>query len=337
MKWLSTFTAAALGAGVIAGPIAAASPSVAASQSTTATTTAVQCTSKNQELATKLTNDIAKALESRKSMASVSFYDAPTGTRCTSDADKQYDAASVVKTIILGALLYQRDGNLTPEEDALARKMITASDNDAAAALWKQLSDLMDPKKPDPVKIQEFLDKAGMHDTVLDKEGFSGLTQVTANDQTKLLHLFTGNDDAVLGSKARAYALDLMKDVQSAQRWGATAGAPVDSVIHVKNGWMPRSYNADVDLFDRGDWKVNSMAVLTENDYDSGMVVLTENNRVPEGHPTEEGMDYGIETIETISRAIYRDVYPGVEGYNPSRPPVPPVSPAPAATPPAAG
>ncbi|QTZ90863.1 serine hydrolase [Streptomyces auratus] len=331
MKWSSTLTAAALGAGAVAGPVAAASPSVAAPQRAKAATSPVRCTSKDRELATKLASDIAKALESRASMASLSFYDRPTGTRCTADAAKKYDSASVAKTIILGALLYQRGGDLTGEEDTLARKMIVDSDNDAATTLWKQLSDLTDPKKPDPVRIQEFLDKAGMQQTDLDKEGFWGLTQVTAHDQAKLLRLFSGDDDAVLGSKARAYALDLMNHVQSIQRWGATAGAPVDSVIHVKNGWLQRSQNPDVDAFDRGDWKVNSMAVLTEHGYDSGLVVLTENNRVPEGHPTNEGWDYGIDTIETISRAIYRDVYPGAEGYDPSRPTVP------AAEPPTAG
>ncbi|MFC9229315.1 serine hydrolase [Streptomyces decoyicus] len=264
-------------------------------------------------------------------MASLSFYDRPTGTTCTSDAAKKYDSASVAKTIILGALLYQKGGTLTEEEDALARKMITESDNASATTLWKQLSDLKDPAKPNPVRIQEFLDKAGMGNTVLDKEGSWGLTQVTAGDQEKLLRIFSGDDDSVLGSKARSYALGLMNHVQSTQRWGATAGAPLDSVIHVKNGWLQRSQNPDVDAFDRGDWKVNSMAALTENGYDSGLVVLTENNRVPEGHPANEGWDYGIETIETISRAIYRDVYPDAEGYVPSRPALP------AAKPPAAG
>ncbi|QZY20362.1 class A beta-lactamase-related serine hydrolase [Streptomyces decoyicus] len=264
-------------------------------------------------------------------MASLSFYDRPTGTTCTSDAAKKYDSASVVKTIILGALLYQKGGTLTEAEDALARKMITESDNASATELWKQLSDPKDPAKPNPVRIQEFLDKAGMGNTVLDKEGSWGLTQVTAGDQEKLLRIFSGDDDSVLGSKARSYALDLMNHVQSTQRWGATAGAPLDSVVHVKNGWLQRSQNPDVEAFDRGDWKVNSMAALTENGYDSGLVVLTENNRVPEGHPANEGWDYGIETIETISRTIYRDVYPEAEGYVPSRPALP------AAKPPAAG
>ncbi|MGW8971047.1 serine hydrolase [Streptomyces platensis] len=280
----------------------------------------MECTSSNHQLAEKLAGDISAALASRKSMASLSFFDRPTGTSCTSDAAKKYDGASVTKTVILGALLYQKGGTLTEAEDALARKMIIDSDNAAATTLWKQLSDLKDPKKPDPVKIQEFLDKAGMGSTVLDKEGSWGLTQVTADDQARLLLLFTGTDDSVLGSKSRSYALELMNQVQSIQRWGATAGAPLDSVVHVKNGWLQRSQNPDVDSFDRGDWKVNSMAALTENGYGSGLVVLTENNRVPEGHPTNEGWDYGIETIETVSRAIYRDIYPDAEGYHPSRP-----------------
>lgn len=320
MRWASALSAAAIGAGAVAGPVAAATPSVAAPQRAKAVTSKVECTSSNHKLAKKLAADIAEALASRESMASLSFFDRPTGTSCTSDAAKKYDGASVTKTVILGALLYQKGGTLTEAEDSLARKMIIDSDNTAATTLWKQLSDLKDPKKPDPVKIQEFLDKAGMGSTVLDKEGSWGLTQVTANDQARLLRLFTGADDSVLGSRSRSYALELMNQVQSLQRWGATAGAPLDSVVHVKNGWLQRSQNPDVDSFDRGDWKVNSMAALTENGYGSGLVVLTENNRVPEGHPTNEGWDYGIETIETVSRAIYRDVYPDADGYHPSRP-----------------
>ncbi|MFE1176393.1 serine hydrolase [Streptomyces sp. NPDC058773] len=257
----------------------------------------------------------------------MSFYDRPTGTTCTADADKQYDSASIVKAIILGALLYQKGGNLTETEDSLARKMITESDNGSATTLWKELSDQQDPEKPNPVRIQEFLDKAGMGNTVLDKEGSWGISQVTADDLAKLLRIFSGNDDSVLGSTSRSYAMDLMNRVQSTQRWGATAGAPLDSMTHVKNGWLQRSQNPDVEAFDRGDWKVNSMAALTGNSYDAGLVVLTENNRVPEGRPSEEGWDYGIESIETLSRAIYRDIYPGAEGYTPDRPTPPAAQP----------
>ncbi|MFD7662695.1 serine hydrolase [Streptomyces sp. NPDC059788] len=320
MRWVSRATTAAMAAGTVVGLVAAATPSVAASKSAAPLASVVRCTSTDHGLAEKLSRDVTKALAGRKSMVSLSFYDRPTGTRCVLDDAKAYDAASTAKTIILGALLYHRGGTLPAAEDALARKMIIDSDNAAATTLWKRLSDLKDPAHPNTVKVQEFLDRAELRHTVPDKEGFWGLTQITAGDQAALLRIFTGTGGSVLGGKARAYALDLMKNVRSDQRWGATAGAPLDSVVHVKNGWLQRSRNPDVDVFDRGDWKVNSTVALTGNGYDSGLVVLSENNRVPEGHPENEGWDYGIATIETVSRAIYRDVYPGTGGYTPGKP-----------------
>jgi len=264
-------------------------------------------------LARRIEKDINKVLRDRDSVASVALYDRKTGISCTFDENRQQDAASVIKPVILGAMLFHNKGPLTGEDDALARKMITASDNAAATALWKKLSDLTNPSAPDPVKIQEFLDRVGMENTILDKEGFWGLSQVTAADQLQLLKVFTydgGTEAPVLTQEARTYALNLMNQVQSDQRWGAPAGAPEDAVVHVKNGWLRRSNNPDVDPYDRLDWKVSSMAAFTGDGYDYGLVVLTENNRVPDGHPAESGWIYGIGTIEGVARAIHQDLYP---------------------------
>ncbi len=269
-------------------------------------------------MAKRIEKGINKTLRGRDSVASVALYDRKTGISCTYDENRQQDAASVIKPVILGALLFHSKGPLTGEDDALARKMITASDNTAATTLWKRLSDLTNPSAPDPVKIQEFLDRVGMKNTILDKEGFWGLSQVTAADQLELLKVFTHNggieagstEAPVLTQEARTYALNLMNQVQSDQRWGAPAGAPENAVVHVKNGWLRRSNNPDVDAYDRLDWKVNSMAAFTGDDYDYGLVVLTENNRVPEGHPAESGWIYGIGTIEGIARAIHPGLHP---------------------------
>lgn len=318
---VSAATAVIIGAGVLTGPILGTSHSSGMPQKGTETVASmVHCSSHDGRLAKKLTGDIANALANRSSVSSLSFYDRPTKTKCTFKPSRKYDSASVVKTIILGALLYEKGGILSESEATLAHKMITESDNSSATTLWKQLSDLKDPKRPNPVKIKEFLNKAGMRDTVPSDDGYWGLTQVTAGDQSKLLRIFSGVDSSVLDGKARSYALRLMSQVQANQRWGATAGAPLDSLIHVKNGWLQRGQGADVEPFDRGDWKVNSMAAITGGGHNSGLVVLTENNRVPEGRPAGEGWNHGIDSIETISRAIYRDVYPGAKGYHPSRP-----------------
>ncbi|MFD4144105.1 serine hydrolase [Streptomyces sp. NPDC058572] len=271
----------------------------------------VTCTSPGKKMARHLAKDIAKALARRDSTASVALYDRKSRTACAYNEDQQQDAASIIKPIIMAALLFHNKGPLNGDDDALARKMITASDNSAATTLWMRLSDLKNPAAPDPVKIQEFLDRAGMKNTVLDREGFWGLSQVTAADQLQLLKLLTGNDDPeapVLTKQARSYALGLMNQVQADQRWGAPAGTAKEAVVHVKNGWMQRSNNPDVDPYDRLDWKVNSMAAFTGDGYDYGLVVLSENNRVPDSHPAASGWVYGISTIEGVARVVHHDL-----------------------------
>ncbi|MGW2207518.1 hypothetical protein [Streptomyces sp. NPDC001774] len=114
-----------------------------------------------------------------------------------------------------------------------------------------------------------------------------------------------------------------MRDVQDDQRWGTPAGAPATSSVHVKNGWLQRSQNGPDDPSDRGDWKVSSMGAFTGGRYDYGLVVLTENNRVPHGQPASAGWYYGIGTIEQVSRAVHHSLYPDQppsSGYKPPRP-----------------
>ncbi|MEW2082387.1 serine hydrolase [Streptomyces sp. NPDC005283] len=261
----------------------------------------IECASENPELAGSLTRDIAKSLKNRDSRAAMVLYDRTTRTSCTYRADKHYDSASIVKPIILGALLLARRTHLSEDERDLAREMIVHSDNDATYTLWDRLG---------PEKIQKFLDRAGMKNTTLDEAGFMGLTQVTARDQAKLLELLTGDDNSVLDADERGYILDLMHDVQKDQRWGTPAGAPSDAAVQVKNGWLQRSESGLKNPWDRGDWKVNSMSAFTNHAYDYGLVVLTENNRVPESESPDVGWDYGMATIEGVAKAVHHNLYP---------------------------
>ncbi|MFF8845386.1 serine hydrolase [Streptomyces sp. NPDC015127] len=262
----------------------------------------IECASRKPRLARALTRDIARSLAGRASWASLVLYDRTTRTSCTYRADEHYDSASIVKPIVLGALLHVRDGDLSEEEQDLARRMIENSDNESTYVLW----DIVGPEN-----IRCFLDDAGMTNTRIDEYGYMGLTQVTARDQATLLEMLTGEDDAVLDAEERAYILGLMHDVQADQRWGAPAGAPADASVQVKNGWLQRSDANLEDPWDRGDWKVNSMSALTGRAYDYGLVVLTENNRVPgDGHP-DAGWAYGMDTIEGVAKSIHRNLYPG--------------------------
>ncbi|MGW1022934.1 serine hydrolase [Streptomyces sp. NPDC002577] len=261
----------------------------------------VECTSRKPQLARRLTQDIANSLANRASHASVVLYDRVSDTSCRYGAYKHYDSASTIKPIILGALLLKRGVRLSEDDQDLARQMIVSSDNDAMYALWDSVGSK---------NIQRFLDKAGMTDTILDEEGFMGLTQITARDQAKLLELLTGKDNSVLNAEERAYILRLMRDVQKDQRWGTPAGAPRDASVQVKNGWLQRSETEVENPWDRGDWKVNSMSAFTGHGYDYGLVILTENNRVPEGDSPLVGWGYGTDTVERVAKAIHHDLYP---------------------------
>ncbi|AWI28267.1 serine hydrolase [Streptomyces tirandamycinicus] len=261
----------------------------------------VECTSGRPGLADTLVRHMVKSLDKRSSRVSIALYDRTSRTSCTYRADVHYDSASTVKPIVLGALLLARGTDLSGKERSLAREMIVNSDNDATYALW----DLLGKER-----IQDFLDEAGLEDTNLNAAGFMGLTQITAREQVKLLQLLTGADGSVLGSAERAYILRLMREVEDDQRWGTPAGAPSDAVVQVKNGWLQRSEKGVRNSWDRGDWKVHSMSAITGRSYDYGLVVMTENNRVPEGASPEVGYGYGMETIEQVARAVHRDLYP---------------------------
>ncbi|MER6076297.1 serine hydrolase [Streptomyces sp. NPDC001817] len=272
-----------------------------------------------------LSEDISGALKGKKNMVSASLYDRERDLTCSLDAHKTYDSASVVKPIVLGALLLStRDhGGLTDQDKELARAMIVSSDNAATTTLWAQLSENGDKTKP--IQVQKFLEAVGMKETVLDKGGSWGLTQITSADQARLLQALTTKSDteSPLTAAERTYALSLMHDVQADQRWGTPAGAPAGVDIYVKNGWLQRSLTGPDDLFDRGDWKVNSMGAFQGAGRDYGLVVLTEDNQNRTiGDPA--GWYYGIDTIEAVAKAVHRDLNPNAAAskntFQPQRP-----------------
>jgi hypothetical protein len=232
-------------------------------------------------LAARLSADIQNTLKGREGNHAVTVYDRVTGVDCLFNSGRHFDSASVVKTIILAALLrwHQETGKpLSATEKYEATLMITQSDNDAATYLWNEVG--MD-------RLQDFLNLAKMSETELDS-GAWGLTQITAHDEMLLLRLLTA-PNSVLTSASRSYELGLMAKVISSQRWGTPAGAPSYVTVHVKNGWLP----------DDTGWHINSTGAFTGHGRNYMMVVLTDDN------PAE---DYGINTIQAVARLVHRDI-----------------------------
>ncbi|WP_229758540.1 serine hydrolase [Peterkaempfera bronchialis] len=248
------------------------------------------CTSTGDpKLAAKLSQDIRTALSGRAGRVSVTLWDRRTDTSCAVGSTWHYDSASVVKVTVMMAVLRRAQElkrNLTAREDALITAMITKSDNDATTQLWQSLG---------RARVQRFLTLAGLTHTTLNAGGAWGLTQITAQDELRVLALLDGVN-TVLTPSSRAYGLRKMAAVVASQRWGTPAGAPTGVGVHVKNGWLPRATHG---------WRVHSIGDFTRtNGMNYRMVVLTQDNQT---------MAYGVTTIERIARAIHRDLNPGTK------------------------
>ncbi|ANW20101.1 serine hydrolase [Streptomyces clavuligerus] len=260
------------GAVVAPGAVAAAAPQVV-------------CTSKKAGLADRLKRDITAALKGRAGTIAVQVDDKATGTVCSLRAATRFDSASVVKVTVLGALLLdaqQQKRNLTSREQTLAKAMITKSDNASTSTLWRQLG---------LTKIKRFLGGAGMTQTVPGADGYWGLTQITVRDQQRLLERLTTRN-TLLTDASRTYALKLMGQVVSDQRWGTPAGAPSTVTVQVKNGWLERKTHG---------WRVHSVGAFTKKGDDYQISVLTHGNRTQRD---------GINSIQAVSRAIHKALAP---------------------------
>jgi len=274
-----------------AGPAGAASGSTAAS-------TGICASSSHPALARRISRAVEAARRDRVSFVAVEVDDPGAGVVCRLDSRSHFDSASVVKVIILGALLRKVQAEhrpLTRSERALAWAMITRSDNGAASALWARTGRAW---------LQHFLNLAGMTDTVLGPGAAWGLTRITAADETRLLWLLL-EANRVLDTSSRDYALVLMADVIGSQCWGVPAGAPRSLVVHVKNGWLP--------LAPYG-WRINSIGGFTgSSNKHSGsrysIVVLTQDN---------PSMAYGVRTVEAIAQVVNRDLNPGATARVPA-------------------
>lgn len=255
----------------------------------------------HQAMAARISRAIQDAVRDRRAetpVVAVRVDDPYLGIGCWVHTRRHFDSASVVKTIILGALLRKAHTEhrwLTRAERSLAWRMITESDNDAATALWHDVG---------MYRLHRFLHLAGMSETRLSLAW--GLTRITAHDETILLrHLLLPNP--VLTTKARRYELWLMAHVIRAQRWGVPAGAPDDVTVHVKNGWAPLPF-AD------SPWWVNSTGCFTHSGKDYTIVVLTQGNA---------SAATGIRTIEHIAYPVNRDLNPRARSVLPYATPNP--------------
>jgi hypothetical protein len=286
----ATASAAAAGASrtaEVATSRATTAKASTAGSAAAATVTEGLCTAPaaRRALAAQLSADIWKGLRGRNGVHAVSVYDRVTGVYCVYNGSKHFDSASIVKAIIMAALLRWHQETKTPLsawEKSEGTLMITQSDNDAATALWDELG---------MANLQHFLNLADMGETQLGQDGEWGLTQVTAHDEMLLLRLLTA-PNSVLDAYSRSYQLGLMGKVTSWEAWGVTAGTPSGVTWHVKNGWLP----------DATGWHINSIGTFSGHGKNYMIAVLSDNIDM------NDDEQYGINTIEDVARLVQHDL-----------------------------
>ncbi|MHB8510828.1 MAG: serine hydrolase [Actinomycetota bacterium] len=228
-------------------------------------------------------SEVLSYINTRSDRVGVAVFDRKSLHLLISDADSQFDTASTVKAQILGTLLVRAEREhreLSEWEMSNAIPMIEQSDNNAATNLWDSVGGADG--------VHRFDESIGMNETD-PNPGAWGLTRVTARDSVTLMRNFVYVSKH-LSTHYRDVALSLFEDVEPSQRWGISGGVH-GAHIAIKNGWLPHGFG----------WIINSIGGVWGTGRDYIIAVLTD------GNPSE---DYGIETIEGISRIVWSGLRP---------------------------
>ena len=265
----------------------AAAAASAASPSATATASAPSATPSAETLTpvptTKSPTTLSVSLADLgvSGAVSVAVFDLDDGDLLTAGSGS-YETASIVKVDILVSLLVQHNGVLTTSQKALARSMITLSDNAAATSLFQAIGSSAGLNRTNKL--------LGLVETSAGTNGNWGLTKTTAADQLRLLKLvFTPN--TVLSEAFRTYVSSLMTSVSEGQDWGVTAAADDKDDAAVKNGWLQRTTT--------GLWDVTSIGCVRASKHRFLVVVLTASG---------SSMSASVSTIEKAASAAVKRV-----------------------------
>jgi hypothetical protein len=156
------------------------------------------------------------------------------------------DAWSSIKVPILVTLMRDRDGQaLSAEEERWAEEALTASDNEAGAALFGQLEDIHGGLTGASLAVQGILRSAGDNTTVVATEppppgAVSTYGQTDWSLPASVEFFRALGRGCLLDREGTAYVLGLMEEVIPEQRWGlGAADFPSTWQVGMKGGWGP--------------------------------------------------------------------------------------------------
>ena len=238
----------------------------------------------------RLSPEVMRFLEPRAPTWSVAVVVPALGSIYMANGDQQLETASVVKVLVMLAVLDQvimEGRHVGDDELELLWPMITESDNDSTTALWNQLGG-------GPV-VAAYLRRIGVTGITPYNGAYWGTTRASARGMAIVLaHLAFGD---ILDKANRDLALDLLTSVIPSRRRGVCA-RPRGQGTHrgtvgLKGGWYPAPEG----------WRVNSVGVILSAlnaDPSYSIAVMTN---------SQGTMRYGVETIENVAAAIHQALH----------------------------
>lgn len=191
-----------------------------------------------------------------------------TGASFSAGATSGMWTASVYKLLVLETLLWQHEQShtfLSDDEAADAATMIENSDNTTGYELWEAAGG----NAGEAAAISAF----GMSHTA------PGVTDpaftTTSGPDALILLRNLVSTSSPLDAASRAYALSLLSQVESDQRWGVGVVADPGSTFYNKNGWLSVDNENSASEDDNGLWVTNSVGIVKVHGQQILMAVFT--------------------------------------------------------------
>ena len=189
-----------------------------------------------------------------------------------SHLDRVHNSASVVKVLFMVTLLRQkdvRDDALTSGERHLLGPMIKRSDDAAATAVYNRVGERALYRVADDAGLDHF-----------STQPIWGLTTITAGSQARFMYRL----QSLVPKRHRDYAMHLLTQIVSWQRWGVPPVAPGGWKLHFKGGWSGAP-----------SWRVNQVMLLRRPPRRFSVAILTRE---------QPSMAYGEQSIEGVAKRL---------------------------------
>ena len=215
---------------------------------------------------------------------SVAAVNMATGAAYSAGSTSGMWTASLYKLFLLEILLHQQGGPLVGSEGSEAVPMIENSDNVAGYEEYENVGE-RSGEQAGYAALGLMHTTAGVADPAF--------TATSAMDCLTLLRNLVQNGP--LTAASRAYALNLMENVESDQRWGVGVDADPGTDFANKNGWLSIDNDNDSGEDDDGLWAVTSAGVIRVHGQQVLMAVLTRH---------QPDFETGVKLVEALAQAM---------------------------------